>query len=314
MSRPGSKRPRRKFLSKSTLFLIFSCFVVFVAVSHAELYVIPYLPYGGGWSSRIVVTNAGAEAAQVELKFFSKDGRRASVPVGAGEATESHRFTVDPSALRSLDVDTGSRDGEPGVAWATVESSGPVQIFSSFDSYASTAAGGGPPDQPPGRPPCIPPTAPGKPSCIPPSVPGTTPKVSAHITTVAGSVALPKAPSFQVLFSVYSSKSLNSRLALANPNETTATVEVTLIGSEGHGSVTRVLQIAPNGSISGLVTDPELFGREIDPSARFDGSVAICSDVPIGMLALGQEENLAFTLPVTTGGRCPGGLPRPARK
>ena len=83
-----SERAHRRFVSKGTVFLAVSCLITFVAVSHAELYVIAHLPYGGGWSSRIVATNPSSDAVQVELKFFSKDGRPVAVPIGAGEAKQ----------------------------------------------------------------------------------------------------------------------------------------------------------------------------------------------------------------------------------
>ena len=313
-----SKGAHRRFVSKGTVFLAVSCLITFVAVSHAELYVIAHLPYGGGWSSRIVATNPGSEPVQVELRFFSKDGRPVSVPIGSGEGKDTQRFAVDPRAVKSLDIDAGALDSEAQIAWATVETSAPLQIFSSIDSYspiqlASLNAANGPPDEPPGRPPCIPPPGLGigKPPCIPPSVPGTTPRVRAQISTVAGTVSLPKGRGFQVPVSVYGSKGFNARFAFANPNQTTATVEVTLLRPEGQESVTRVQQIAPYGHISGMLTDPDFFEREIDPSMRFDGSVTICSDLPIGILALGHQDNLAFTLPVTTISRCPGGLKTP---
>jgi hypothetical protein len=311
-----------RFVSKGTVFLVVSCLIIFVTVSHAELYVIAHLPYGGGWSSRILAMNPGSEAVQVELKFFSKDGRPVSVPIGAGEVKDTQQFGVDPRAVKSLDIDAGALDSEAQIAWATVETSAPLQISSSIDSYSpiqletgngDNSAATGPPDQPPGRPPCIPPSelGAGKPPCIPPSVPGTTPRVRAQITAVAGAVSLPKGRGFQVPVSLYGSKGFNARFAFANPNQTTATIEVTLIRPEGHESVTRVQQIAPYGHISGMLTDPDFFEREIDPSMRFDGSVTICSDLPIGILALGHQGNLAFTLPVTASSRCPGGLKTP---
>ena len=65
--------PRRRFITPLILGLL--CFLV---TSRAEQYIIAYLPWGGEWNSRIVLTNPSGETSRVELRFFSQNGEEIS--------------------------------------------------------------------------------------------------------------------------------------------------------------------------------------------------------------------------------------------
>ncbi len=324
MPQSESKCSQRRLPSRKTLLLLALSLIIFVAASRGELYVIAHLPYGGGWGSRIVITNPGAEAVRGELKFFSKDGQPVPPPVSGEEWRDSYPFEIGCNAVQSLEMNAGEPGSEVQLAWATAETNAPLQISSFFGfrspdrrlrlGVAQEVVEEPPvctPPPPPGpvTPPCIVPLDPGSP-CIP-SVPVTTPLVSVQITTVASSVSLPKGRSFQAPVSVYGSMGNDARFAFTNPNETTATVRVILVRPEGYESVSRMVQIGPYRQVNHLLTDPELFGLELAPAVRFQGSIMVCSDVPIGILALGLEGKNAYTLPVAAGNRCPGELRRP---
>src|SRR5678815_883513 len=44
--------------------------LAFVAVSNAELYVVAHFPYGGGWGTRLLLTNGSPNPVTVELDYF----------------------------------------------------------------------------------------------------------------------------------------------------------------------------------------------------------------------------------------------------
>jgi len=291
----------------------------FVATSRAERYVIAYLPFGGGWSSRIFLTNPKDETVQVEIRFFSQDGE----PTGIGDEPDTKQLSVEPGAVATVSLEDHSPESTPKILWAVAQTSNPLHISSSFDSSvpveSSTEieevdAAMGPPITPPGRG-LRPPTPPGKPEETgggkppgrpPVTVPGTTASVDAFVTNITGAVALPSGDSFLVPINIAEAKGLNAGLTLGNPNDVPANVSLTLTDSTGLQKVVRVVQVLPKNQLAGLVNDPSLFEAELSTSDSFDGTVAVCSDVPIGVLALGFAGKLAYTLPISTDYQCPG--------
>ena len=106
------------------------CTLSFVAGLSAERYVIAYMPFGGGWSSRIVFNNPTDQAINVELLFFSGDGSPLNLTESA--APMSRQIRLGPGAAQSVDV-AGAQDGESQVGWAIAkaDSDSPLQIFAS---------------------------------------------------------------------------------------------------------------------------------------------------------------------------------------
>ena len=115
---------------------------------------------------------------------------------------------------------------------------------------------------------------------------------------------LPSGNSFVFPVFVYGSKNFNAVLAVANPNESEATVSVELSYSDGLQKLIRVIHIPAHSQNTRLLTDPSLFNLDAGTPDRFDGSVTVCSNVPIGLVPIGLAGEMAFTLPVTNTDRC----------
>ena len=62
--------------------------------------------------------------------------------------------------------------------------------------------------------------------------------------------------------------------------------------------------LSPNGQASFVLTDDVAFKRSLDQSQLFTGSVGVCASVPIGLLAVGSESNVFFTVSVSNDYRC----------
>ena len=329
-------RLKKKKSQLKTLLVVSACALSFAAASSAERYVLAYLPFGGGWSSRIMLVNPGDQATQIELQFFSAGD--SPLVLSSSAASDATSLRLEPGATQSIQID--SIVGEPtGLSWALAQSDTPVQVFSTFDfsvpqtrsETASIAAkqspaeedcptcvgqlssGGGvdemgPPPSPPGQPDDRPPTGPrpGRPADRPPvSVPVTTPVVVARVSRIAGATVLPSGRGFVFPVSVYGSKNFNAFLAIANPNEAPANVSLNLSYGDGLQTVNRVLQLPPRGQMTRLLTDQSLFDQVEAPPDGFDGTVTVCSDAPVGLVALGLAGELAYTLPVSTSQSCP---------
>ena len=162
---------------------------------------------------------------------------------------------------------------------------------------------GGPSDRPPDRP--GPKNPPGRPAGRPPvSVPVTTPSVTARVTNISGVTVLPSGNSFSFPVSIYGSKDFGAAVALANPNQTDATISIELVFSDGVQTLNRVIQLPAHGQSTRSLTDPSLFEIRGATPDRFDGSITVCSDVPIGLVAIGTAGKMAFTLPVSDSNRC----------
>src|SRR5437867_3567935 len=85
--RTGPGNPR-------ALLLIFSLLVVFATLSNAELYVIAHFPYGGGWASRILLTNSGNQDVTAELTYFSQNGHPTTVPLDGLAAVGNQQLRI----------------------------------------------------------------------------------------------------------------------------------------------------------------------------------------------------------------------------
>jgi len=122
------------------------------------------------------------------------------------------------------------------------------------------------------------------------------------ITGAVGAQSTPPAKSFRFPVSVGGTVGFDAGMALANPNSKTANVTVKVLKSDGSpfGSFNETLQ-ANNQTILTLKGQSSLsFG-----SGLFTGSVAVCSDQPIGLVTVGFEGGQAFFSTSVTNDPCP---------
>lgn len=269
-----------RLASKSRVFgLVLFCLVVFVALSQAATvtYVVAHFPYGGGWITRDMFGNPGAAAVTVDVAFFNQDGSVASVPLdGAGTQSTQH-FTIAPNSVQVMAADPTLRlapdpnnlanVGPIHVTWARVTSSGPLNVFSLFDDATST-------------------------------VPSTQP--TTLINGSVGAQSLAAATTFRLPISVYGPLQFNAGVAIANPNSVASNVVVILLNPDGTKKKTlNTMTLAAMGQTSFVVTQPNIFGNDIDPSTVFNGSLAVCSSQPVGLVGIGIEGGALFTIPAT---------------
>jgi hypothetical protein len=67
-------------------------------------------------------------------------------------------------------------------------------------------------------------------------------------------------------------------------------------GGSVKGSIVKTLPAF--GQTIFLLNQSDIFGNQLG-SAAFDGSVAICADKPVGLVALGAEKGALFSTAVT---------------
>jgi hypothetical protein len=103
--------------------------------------------------------------------------------------------------------------------------------------------------------------------------------------------------SFRFPATVGGALSRNAGMALANPNGGQTAVTIKVYNPDGnlYGSIP--LTLGANAQILFLLTQKMNF-----PSALFIGSVAVCANQPVALVAIGVEGGLTglFTIPVTT--------------
>jgi hypothetical protein len=245
------------------------CLLVFATLSNAELYVIAHFPYGGGWGTRVLLLNGSGQTATVELNYFSQDGNPVSVP-GVGSTNGALQLQINPSAVSIVEADPTQRNTTPlQVAWATVTSNEPLNIFTLFDLAPTT-------------------------------VPFTS--ASTTVLSAVGAQSSPPAQSFHFPISVNGSRDYNAGLAVANPNSFMATVSLNLLDSFGNLTATQIISLPPNGQTTLLLNQP--FAASLASPSLFTGSVGICASVPVGLVALGVEGDILFTVPVSNDYPC----------
>jgi len=246
--------------------------LVFVAVSNAELYIVAHFPYGGGWSSRLLLTNGSANPVAVELDYFTQDGHQASVPFDGSETAGTQQLQIGPNQVAVVATDPAKRNASGlQVTWAIAQSNGPLNIFTLVD-YSPT------------------------------SVPSTVP--STQIVSAVGAASTPASQAFRFPVVVNGATRFNGGMALANPNSVSAAISLNLLNSDGFIAATRAILLPPNGQTSFVLTDDIAFKTSLDDSQLFTGSVGVCASVPIGLAAVGVEGSVLFTVSVSSDYRC----------
>jgi hypothetical protein len=196
------------------------------SASLAFQYVVAHFPYGGGWSTLVMMANNGSKAATVNVNFMNQTGSSASVPLSTGTAS-SQQFTIQPNDVGEFGANTSVRNSQGlDVAWAIVGSSEPLNVFSLFDY------GPNPP----------------------------------NISGAVGAQSTVAATSYQFPVSINGPEGYNAGMAIANPNSGTANVTITVFNADGSqfGQFNETLQ-ANNQTIFTL-TDQQITGLNFGSS------------------------------------------------
>jgi hypothetical protein len=261
--------------------------LAFAAFSSAETYVVANLPYGGGWGSRILISNSSTSTVTVEIDYFTATGNRALFPADVGSPTNITTTFVGPNATASVANDPAQRYGTNPVVldWATVttnngNSGQPVNVWQLFDFAPNSASAN-------------------------------------LIGSAVGAPAMQAGQSFRFPLVMNGNSRLTASMAIANPGTTTAHITLKLLDNTGTVQATSTLStIIPNGLASksqvavNIPGIPE-FASFLSGGTLFTGSVGVCSDAPIGFVALGAEQNttvpganVLYSVSVTTDFRC----------
>jgi hypothetical protein len=98
-------------------------------------YTVAHFPYGQGWSTRISTANGGITDATVNVKFFNSAGAPTSVPLEGEQGLQTgQQFVVHRNEVQVFGAELSQRNNPKlQVAWATVTSTAPVNVFSLFD-------------------------------------------------------------------------------------------------------------------------------------------------------------------------------------
>ena len=259
--------------SRKVIALVLFCvtaLTAFGAVSQAPTYIIAHFPLGGGWSTRLVFENNGSADVTADVSFFTQTGTVGSVPLEGQQGLQSSQhIVIGRGQVATLNADPTQRNAGPLVVmWAKVTATGPLDILSLFDSSA--------------------------PATVPTTVPATL------ITGAVGAQSTTDASSFRFPVSVSGPLHYNAGLAVANPNPTAANFTVFLFNADRTLNHSLVMSLQANSQTSFVVSDPTIFGNNIDLSSPFvfDGSIAVCATQPLGLVAIGIEGGALYTIPV----------------
>jgi hypothetical protein len=234
----------------------------------SHTYTIAHFPFGGGFSTRVLLTNSGTNDATVDISFLTQTGVPALVPLEGqqGKLTTLH-LKIAKNQTQGFDADPSQRNAGPTtVTWATADASGPLNIFSLFD-YAPSS----------------------KPTTATATV----------INGAVGAQSVDATKTFRFPVSVNGPLGYNEGVAIANPNNSNTNVTIKLLLADGTIKNTIQKNLPPNGQTSFVLTDNAVFGHDLDSSTLFNGSVAVCAAQPVGLVAIGIEGGAFFTTAVT---------------
>lgn len=258
-----------------------SCLTVFAALAPAETYIIPHIPVGGGWSTRLLFSDTGTANVTADVTFYTQTGTTGSVTFEGQQGLQtSEHLVIGQNQVQVLNLDPTLRNAGPlAITWAKVTTSGPLSVFVIFDSST--------------------------PTLTPTTIPATL------ITGSVAAQAMPAATSFRFPFAEAGSLHFNAGLAIANPNATATNFTIFLMNADGTINHSLQMSLQANSQTSFVLSDPTVFGNNIDSSSPllFNGSIAICASQPIGVVAIGIEGGALYTIPVTndvfTNAGCP---------
>jgi len=168
-------------------------------------YVIAHFPFGGGWSTLVLLANNGASDAAVNLSFFNAAGAPTPVLLEGLGAEGSQQVVVHANSTQAIGAELIQRNSlaTTQTVWATASSTAPLNVFSLFD-YGPN-----------------PPT----------------------ITGSVGAQSTASSKSFRFPIRVGGPLSYNAGMALANPNVSQTTITVKVFNADGslNGSFPEIL-------------------------------------------------------------------------
>jgi hypothetical protein len=252
------------------------------AAATGNRYIIAHFPWDGGFTTRVLFANNSGSQAVIAVSFFDpQNGQPKPVPLAVQSAqvsgifstelsdslaqastpTASVSMTIPPNDVSAIGADPTKRDatGTTQVAWATVSSNVPLNIVSVFDEIPS------------GR---------------------------SAVSTAVGAQSGVTATAFRFPLSVRGPLNYDAGLAIANPNSKTATVTIKLLKQGGSGPIDKIVKTVPANGQELLVVSSS-FAHDFSGTTLFNGALVVCSDQPIGFLALGAEENILFSTSYT---------------
>jgi hypothetical protein len=234
-----------------------------LASSATLSYTVAHFPYGGGLTTRIALTNSGSTSATVKFTFFDHTGLSTSVPLEGLGPKSTETVTVGANQTQVIGSELSQRTAAGQVAWATMTSSAPLNVFSLFDFG-------------------------------PPSTPQT-------ITWAVGAQSTAPSKSFRFPVSIGGPVNYDAGMALSNPNGTPTVVTVKVMKSDGTqlGSFTE--NLGKNAQTVFLLSSQAGLNFGSTPQTPFNGSVAVCAPQAVGLVALGAEGSGGlFSISVTT--------------
>jgi hypothetical protein len=207
------------------------------------------------------VTNSGKTNATVKFTFFDHSGLSTSVPLEGIGPKSTETLTVGANQTQVIGSELSQRTSAAQVAWATMTSTAPLNVFSLFDF--------GP------KPPTI--------------------------NWAVGAQSTAPSKSFRFPVSIGGPVNYNAGMALSNPNGTPTVVTVKVLKSDGTqlGSFTESL--GKNAQTVFLLSPHPGLDFGSTPQTPFNGSVAVCAPQAVGLVALGAEGSGGlFSISVTT--------------
>ena len=195
-----------------------------LASSAALSYAVAHFPYGQGWSTRVSVANGGTADATVNMTFFNPAGAPTSVPLEGLGNQGNQQFVVHPNQTHVVGADLTQRNNANlQVAWATVSSTAPINIFSLFDFGPN------------------PPT----------------------ITGAVGAQSTAPSKSFRFPVSVGGPLNYNAGMAVSNPNASQTVVTVKVLNADGSVKGTFPETLPANGQTIFLLNSKMNFGSTL---------------------------------------------------
>lgn len=255
--------------------------LAFAVFSSAETYVVAHFPYGGGWGTRLLISNSSpTNSVSVEIDYFSQSGQAASVPLDSGTG-QVQTLSIPPNGTVTVSSDPAQRfvtnpDGtiKPVVttwATATTATGQPVNILELFDFAPSSTSAN-------------------------------------LIGSAVGAASTAPGQAFRFPIVINGTTRYTASMAIANPSASTATITLNLLDNTGAVKATSQVALQPKSQTAVNVPGIPAFASVFNSTpGLFTGSVGVCSNVPIGFVALGAEQssavpnsNVLYSASVTT--------------
>jgi hypothetical protein len=252
--------------------------LAFAVFSSAETYVVAHFPYGGGWGTRLLISNSSpTNSVSVEIDYFTQTGQTASVPLDSGTG-QVQTLTVPPNGTVTVSSDPAQRFGTNPVVvtWATATTAPgqPVNVLELFDFAPSSTSAN-------------------------------------LIGSAVGAASTAPGQAFRFPIVMNGTTRYTASMAIANPSASAATITLNLLDNAGSVKATSPLTLQPKSQTAVNLPGIAAFASFLSGPGLFTGSVGVCSNVPIGFVAIGAEQssavpnsNVLYSASVTTDYHC----------